>query len=133
MTRSCKRLSQDFSATVEHPSLTDTSFGPACDVNAIVRHYESTGVDHFQSRKQQERFGDASSTSYSEAMRQKAEVDSAFELLPAAERAEHDNSALSWLEYLEQAKPPQEAPESPPDPPAEPPPEAATEPQTEAK
>jgi len=67
-----RKYSQDFSGG----SLTDQSFGPACDVNAIVRHYEKTGIDPHQGRIASARYEEASTLSYEDAMRNKAELDS---------------------------------------------------------
>lgn len=67
-----RKYSQDFSGN----SLTDQSFAPACDVNAIVRHYETTGVDPYADRLKNQKFGVATVLSYEDAMRHKAEFDS---------------------------------------------------------
>ncbi len=56
--------------------MTDESFAPGCDVNNIVRHYETTGLDPYAERKKQERFDEASALSYEDAMRNKAAYDS---------------------------------------------------------
>nr|UXQ88103.1 MAG: internal scaffolding protein [Microvirus sp.] len=90
---------QDFSEA-KCGRITDSSFAPACDVNNIVKHYESTGLDPFLERKKLASGGDASTTSYESAMRAKAELDSAFHNLTPQERAQHENSPLAWYEYL---------------------------------
>ena len=115
--------SQDFSGN----SKTDTSFGPACDVNNIVRHYENTGIDPFITRKQQERFAPASVMTFEEAMRQKAELDSAFLDLPASVRAQHANDPLTWLEYTQNPPAPEEPLEAALSPPADPAPQGASD------
>jgi len=51
-----------------------------------------------------ERFGDATTTSYEEAQRHVAEINSAFELLPAGERAEFKNDPSRWVESLIEAQ-----------------------------
>lgn len=91
-----RKYAQDFSGG----SLTDTSFAPACDVNRIVRHYESTGVDPYQDRKKTARFEDATVLSYEDAMRNAAELNSKFANLPTQEQLEHGNSVHAWLESL---------------------------------
>jgi len=124
-----RKYSQDFSGN----SKTDTSFGPACDINAIVRHYEVTGVDPHESRKLQATFGRVSSRTYDEAMRQAAEVDSAFASLPSKERAEHQNDPMLWLDSLEKTPPAasQEVEKEASPSPAEPAPQDTTEPESE--
>ncbi len=109
-------FSQDFSG----PSKTDESFAPACDVNAIVAHYEiGTPSDPFINRKHAERFGDATGKNYLDAMRQTAEVNSAFLELSAPERSRHDNDPSLWLDSLAleiDAPAPAEEPSPEPDP-----------------
>lgn len=117
--------SQDFSG----PSMTDTSFGPACDINTIVKHYAIDGLDPNPERKKLERFGEATTLTYAEAMRQKAEIDSAFENLPDSERAQHNNSVEAWLRHVPETTELEGSPEPAP----ETPPEGATEPKSEAK
>ncbi len=46
-------------------------------------------------------------------MRNKADLDSAFMMLPESERLQHDNNAMAWYEYLNTAKAPQAPPEDP--------------------
>lgn len=121
--------SQDFSGD----SLTDQSFTAACDVNSIVRHYEQTGIDPFFDRKINQQFGDASTTSYEDAMRQVAEVNSAFAAMPAAERSRYANDPSRWLTAIETYKASLEASEEPSDPPAEPPAELAPQDSTDDK
>jgi hypothetical protein len=71
-TKRKRKYSQDFSGN----SLTDQSFAPGCDVNNIVRHYQETGIDPNPDRKKMERYGEASTLTYEDAMRNKAELDS---------------------------------------------------------
>lgn len=115
-TKRKRKFSQDFSGV----SKTDRSFGPACDVNAIVRHYEQTGIDPYISRKAAEQFGDVSSQNYLEAMRTVADVNSAFAELPSAERHAHSNDPQQWIEHLNtppdpepEIAPPAPSPEAP--------------------
>lgn len=108
--RPYKRFSQDFSGE----SKTDTSFGPACDVNTIVKHYADTGIDPFIHRKSQERFEAATTLSYDEAMRQKAEADSYVANLTPSERAQHIKSFEEWGSPPEEIVP-SEASEDPPE------------------
>ncbi len=87
-TKRKRKYSQDFSGK----SLTDQSFTQSCDVNNIVRHYEQTGVDEFAQRKNQERFGVATTLSYEEAMRNHADVQSAI--------AERGNDSANWGDHV---------------------------------
>jgi len=114
----------DFSEE-KHGRVTDSSFAPACDVNRIVRHYENTGIDPFVERKKLERFEEATTTSYEEAMRHKASLDSLFEEQPDHVRAAHADSS-SWLREIDRLAA-EKAPEKEPNHlPAEPPPEASS-------
>lgn len=90
-------------------SLTQQQFKSTVDVNNIVAHYAQTGIDPYESRKASLRYGDATSKSFSEAMYQVAEVNSAFHALPAQERAYYNNDPVQWLESSEAAR---EAPET---------------------
>ncbi len=56
--------------------MTDASFAPACDVNNIVKHYQTTGHDPHQDRIAQARYDEASTLTYADAMRHKAALDS---------------------------------------------------------
>lgn len=67
-----RKYSQDFSGN----SRTDESFAASCDVNNIVRHYQTTGIDPYQDRIKTARYEEASTMSYEDAMRNKAELDS---------------------------------------------------------
>lgn len=124
-----RKYSQDFSeATCGR--ITDSSYAAAADINNIVRHYEETGIDPFVERKALAQSGEALTTSYEDAMRHKAELDSAFENLTPQERAEHDNSPMAWYQYLgrEQAS---QALSDVPDVTPDPPPEDSTEAESE--
>lgn len=119
---------QDFSG----PSLTDKSFAPACDVNNIVRHYQQTGLDPHIERKKLETYGVAPTQSFSEAMRNKAELDSIFASLPDSVRAQHANNSTAWFEYLGSDEASQELLDAMATPPAEPAPQGASVDETEA-
>ena len=114
-----RKYSQDFSAE-KHGRITDSSFAAACDVNNIVNHYQSTGIDPYQDRLNSQRFGDASVLSYEDAMRNKAELDSYTlenpDFLQNLETAQADS---------EPSQAPIIPPEAPASPPAEPAPQAA--------
>jgi len=124
--RKYPRLSQDFSGN----SKTDESFAPACDVNNIVRHYERTGIDPFIDRKAAAQYGEASTLTFADAMRIKAEMDSYL--------AEHPE-AYSEAAQAAQAAHPEATPQeqenvrSGASSAAEPAPQGASETQTEAK
>lgn len=104
-------FSQDFSGTGK----TQQHFKDSCDVNNIVAHYLSTGIDLHADRMAQKTFGYASSQDFSEAMRNVAEINSAFADQPATIRQEFSNDPASWLESLatrNQASPEKGDPES---------------------
>lgn len=84
----------------EGESMTQQHFGPIQDVNNIVRRYMATGVDPYESRRQNQRFGYASSETFEDHARRVAEVNSAFEQLPARERLRFDNDPALWLDSL---------------------------------
>lgn len=71
-TKRKRKYAQDFSGK----SLTDQSFTAACDVNNIIRHYENTGVDQYAYRKAAAHYGSVPNLTFSEAMQNKAELDS---------------------------------------------------------
>lgn len=110
-----RKYSQDFSGK----SRTDASFAPACDVNNIVRHYQTTGIDPHADRIQQARYDEASTLSYEDAMRNKAAYDSYMLENPVEEHS----------------VPPTASPVAAPDDEvvAKPPPEAASQAKTEAE
>jgi len=91
-----RKFSQDFSGE----SLTQQGFKDSCDVNNIIRHYESSGFDPYESRKQQIRYGHATSKSFSEAMQMVAETNSAFASLPAKTRQGFQNDPQAWIDSL---------------------------------
>jgi len=99
-----RKFSQDFSGK----SKTDPSFAPSCNVNTIVKHYEATGIDPFPDAAKQV-FGYATSKTYEEALRETAEVESAFASLPSHVRAQFANDPTRWLDSHET---PKEAPEA---------------------
>ena len=111
-------FAQDFSGE----SKTQQHFKDSCDVNNIVAHYQQTGVDPYADRRASQQFGFATSETYESAMRNVAEVNSAFAALPSEERALHLHDPARWLSA--QASPEVEDPEnSPPEPPQEPTPD----------
>nr|UXQ88039.1 MAG: internal scaffolding protein [Microvirus sp.] len=121
-TKRKRKYSQDFSGH----SRTDTSFAAACDVNNIVRHYQTTGVDPFPDRLAEyqrqaanDETAEATTLTYADAMRNKAEADSYL--------AEHPISDAP-------ASPPAEPAPKAPDVAdvAKPPPEDASQAKTEA-
>lgn len=91
------------SISFDDPSLTQQQFKQSVDVNNIVNHYKNTGVDPYESRKQSMHFGDATSKSFTEAMYQVSEVNSAFHNLTAKERQSFSNDPSQWLTSLEGA------------------------------
>jgi len=111
MVKARKRpYAQDFSGN----SRTDASFAPSCDVNNIVHHYAKQHIsfgspeDPNLSRIQHGYQGEAASLSYASAMRAKAEIDSAFALLPLSERDKYENSSSQWFDDISTPKPAEE-------------------------
>nr|UXQ87979.1 MAG: internal scaffolding protein [Microvirus sp.] len=92
-------FSQDFSGD----SQTDPSQQAGADVNVIVANYarQHDGRPVHQHPDPQD-YRDFPSHDYGEAIRRIAEIDSAFEDLPAAERALHENNPEIWLLAAEQ-------------------------------
>lgn len=130
-----RKYAQDFSAHPEIPnriSKVDRSNSAAYDINNIVSAYQRhTGESLMHGSVDPSQFGDASSVSYEDALFHTAELESAFALLPASERAEHGNSVSQWLDHAESLDNEPEPPEAPPAPP-DPPPEDAADDNSEA-
>ena len=87
-----KKLIRPHARDYSQGGKTDTSFGPSCDVNNIVRHYETTGIDPFpdrlaiyQKQAASQETAEASVLSYEDAMRNKAAYDSYILENPAEE------------------------------------------------
>lgn len=93
----------DFSEA-KHGRITDSSFAPSCDVNNIIRHYQTTGVDPYEDRRQRQLFGEAGTLSFDEAMRINAELNSKFAELPHADQVRHDYNPLAWIESFRNAQ-----------------------------
>lgn len=83
------------------PSLTQQQFKASVDVNNIVRSYARTGIDPYESRKQNMRFQDMTAQSFTESAFKVAEINSAFAELPAEIRQTFSNDPSQWLESLE--------------------------------
>ncbi len=115
MKRSCKRFAQDFSGE----SKTQQHFRDECDVNNIVAAFAQTHVDPHAERAQNQRFGFASSQTFSEAMQNIAQIRSAFADLPSSERSSFANDPARWIDSLTTVDEPDEtivdveAPEEP--------------------
>lgn len=80
-----------------------------CDVNNIVAHFVSTGIDPYAERLAKQSFGYASAQSFEEALRLTAEVTSAFEVQPSEIRSEFSNDPALWLDSLVDADPSDDA------------------------
>lgn len=81
-------------------SRTKQSEGPATDINAIVKKYETTGmVSHLNQRAPM--YGDFSqAVALHEALNAVMEADDAFMTLPAEVRKEAENDPVRFLEML---------------------------------
>lgn len=88
-------FAQDFSGDGQ----TQQHFKASCDVNNIIATYTQTGIDPYADRIRNQKFGFATSTDFSEAMRKTAEVRSAFALLPSAERSHFHNDPSAWFDH----------------------------------
>ena len=84
---------------------TQQHFKEQTDVNNIIAHYSQTGIDPYAERARNQQFGFASTKSYHDALTEIAEVNSAFESLPSAERAEYFNDPGIWLESMMKPEP----------------------------
>lgn len=73
------------------------------DVNNIVARYKTTGLDPYASRIGKQKFGFATSKSFSEALQAVAAVETAFAELPSNVRADFENDPSQWLDALGQA------------------------------
>jgi len=127
-TKRKRRYAQDFSKGGK----TDASFADSCDVNRIVNHYQKTGIDLYADRIQQARYGEAPTLTYAEAMRYRAELDSAFALLPLAEQEKYDFSATNWIADPGAEKPAHDLETAAAEPAAEPAPQDASDGESEA-
>lgn len=82
------------------PLLTVQDMAEECDVNAIVARFEKTGL--LPQAVGSPIFGDFSSPiDYQTAQNVFIEADKAFMALPAKVRKEFDNSALKFLEFVD--------------------------------
>lgn len=82
-------------------SLAKQSFRDECDINTIMRRYETTGtIDHVNRRQPQ--FGDFSDVaSYQEAINIVAEAEANFADLPSRIRDRFGNDPARLLEFLQ--------------------------------
>lgn len=94
-----------YSIDLSEGGRTQQHFTEQCDVNNIVAHYMRTGIDPYESKKALAKFGFASSQDFSEAMRNVAEIQTAFQQLPSAERSTFNNDPTTWLNYLTTSQP----------------------------
>lgn len=113
------------------PSMTKQEFAEECDINTIMRRYETTGrIDHVNSRMPE--YGDfASVPDYQSAVNTVLEAESMFAELPARMRDRFGNNPQRLLEFLADPENRKEAeelglvqPAPPPPPPPEPNPPA---------
>lgn len=79
-------------------SVTQQHFKESSDINNIVARYAQTGLDPYEDRKARERFGEATSQSYEEAMFTVAEIQSRFNELPATTRSKYHNDPSNLLD-----------------------------------
>lgn len=125
---------------VKEPSMTKQSFKDECDINNIVRKYETTGIlDHVNQAAARGLYEDLpSGLDLQAGLNMIAQAEEAFMALPAAARAEFDNDPVKFVEAFTNpseaqqerfitlglatdTRPPKPAPEPPPAPPAPPP------------
>lgn len=65
-----------------------------------MARYKATGLDPYAARAGQQKFGYATSKSFSEALREVAAVETAFAELPSKVRADFENDPSQWLESM---------------------------------
>lgn len=84
---------------VKEPSLTKQSFKDECDINNIVRKFETTGIlDHVNQAAQRGVYEDLpSGLDLQAALNIKRQAEEAFLALPAAARAEFDNDPVKFV------------------------------------
>lgn len=92
-----RRFSRDFSGN----SKTQQHFKAGADVNNIVAQYTQTGIDPYELRKTQQKFGHASEQSFTEAMFLCRQVEQDFMKLPSSIRTEFDNNPAELLSHLQ--------------------------------
>lgn len=87
--------------TFDEPSMAQQHFKDECDVNNILRKYESTGlVTHVANGTPS--YGDFSSVlEFQEAQNILIEAQDAFDALPASLRKRFDNDPALMLEFIE--------------------------------
>jgi phage internal scaffolding protein len=87
--------------TFDEPSMAQQHFKDECDVNNILRKYESTGlVTHVANGTSS--YGDFSSVlEFQQAQNILIEAQDAFEALPASLRKRFDNDPAVMLEFIE--------------------------------
>ena len=87
--------------TFNEPSMAQQHFKDECDVNNILRKYESTGlVTHVANGTPS--YGDFSSVlEFQQAQNILIEAEDAFEALPASLRKRFDNDPAVMLEFIE--------------------------------
>lgn len=130
---SVRPFAQDFS----QGGRTQQHFKDSCDVNNIVAQYAVTGMDPYADRLVKQEFGYATSQSFEEAMRNTAEIRSAFAELPAEDRQGFGNDPGAWLDSIltptqdPPAEPSSEGSQEPSPDPSSDPPEATVDPPTE--
>jgi len=108
-----KNKKRPFAMDFSGESKTQQHFKDACDVNNIVAHFRATGIDPYAERLTNQHFGYASSQTFTEAMQNIAQIQTAFAELPSEERSAHQNDPATWLESLAAPPPTQEEGASP--------------------
>lgn len=89
-------------------SMTKQSFKDECDINIIMRRYESSGVIPWM-QEREPRFIDASGYDFQEAMFLVAAAKSAFAELPARMRERFDNDPSKLMAFIQDDKNREEA------------------------
>ena len=113
MAKNKKRIrpfAQDFSGE----SKTQQHFTESCDVNNIIANFRATGIDPYAHRATNQKFGYASSVSFTEAMQNIAEIKTKFHELPSRVRSDFQNDPAQWLDSLTTPDPPFD-PDAPPE------------------
>lgn len=86
------------------PSRTKQSFKDECDINTIMRRYQSTGILPDLMNQKNPQFLDVTGIDYQEAMQTVAEAHSLFQELPSRIRNRFKNDPAEFLAFTSDEK-----------------------------
>ena len=104
---STSKRQRKFAQHLAGENLTVQYMKDECDINNIVAKYTRATIDPAQitadaERKALAQYGTAPTKDFAQAMREVAEVNSAFAELPALERAHYSNDPRQWINTISQ-------------------------------